>query len=94
MADTGVVDLDAGVVVEKHGRGRPRGSKNKSKVATLEVSSSAPVKWRPGRLLGSKNKSKSSASPTNEPLDANDARRSRPPPSTRDVFSFFALAGA
>jgi hypothetical protein len=44
MADTGVVDLDAGVMVEKRGCGRPRGIKNKSKVASMAVSSSsAPV---------------------------------------------------
>jgi hypothetical protein len=62
MADTGVIDLDAGIMVDNHGRGRPRGSKNKPKVATMAASSSAPVKRRPGRPLGSKNKSKSSTS--------------------------------
>jgi hypothetical protein len=47
MADTSVIDLDTGVVVEKRGRGRPRGSKNKPKDASMVVSSSfAPVKWR------------------------------------------------
>jgi hypothetical protein len=66
MADTGVVDLDAGAVVEMRGRDRPRGSKNKSKVAPMVVSSCAPVNQRPGRPLGSKNKTKSSASPSNE----------------------------
>jgi hypothetical protein len=94
MADTGVVDLQAGVVVEKRGHGRPRGSKNKSKVATMDVSSSsAPVKRRPVRPLGSKNKSKSSASHANESLDANAARRNTPP-SAGNVFSFFAFARA
>jgi hypothetical protein len=43
MADTGLVDLDAGVVVEKHGRGRPCGSKNKPKVISMAASSSAPA---------------------------------------------------
>jgi hypothetical protein len=95
MADTGFVDLDAGVVVEKRGRGRPRGSKNKSKVASMAVSSSSvPVKRRPGRPLGSKNKPKPSASLLNEPLDANGARRNTPPPSSGNIFSLFAFAGA
>jgi hypothetical protein len=43
MADTRVVDLDAGVMAEKHGRGHPRGSKNKPKVVTIAASSSAPA---------------------------------------------------
>jgi hypothetical protein len=95
MADTRVVDLDTGVVVEKHGRGRPSGSKNKSRAATMDVSSSsATVKRSPGRPLGSKNKPKYFASPANELLDANAARRNNPPPSAGNIFSFFAFAGA
>jgi hypothetical protein len=77
------------------GHHRPRGSKNKSKAATIDVSSSsAPVKWRTGRPLGSKIKPKSSASPANESLDANAARRNTPPPSTGNIFSFFAVVDA
>jgi hypothetical protein len=95
MADTRVIDLDAGAVVEKHGRVRPRGSKNKSKGASMAVSSSSvPEKRRPGRPLGSKNKPKPSASLSNEPLDATAARRNTPPPSSGNIFSFFAFAGA
>jgi hypothetical protein len=84
MADIRVVDLDAGVVVEKCVHGRPHGSKNKSKVASMAISSSssALVKRRPGRPLGSKNKPKPSASVANDPLDANVARRNSPPPSS------------
>jgi hypothetical protein len=68
---------------------------NKSKVASMAVSSSsALVKRHPGRPLGSKNKPKSSTSPTNESLDANAARRNTPPPSSRNIFSFVAFAGA
>jgi hypothetical protein len=53
MADTGVINLDTGVVVEKRGRGRPRDSKNKPKEASMAISSSsAPVKRRLGRPLG------------------------------------------
>jgi hypothetical protein len=51
MADAGVVDLDTGALMEKRGRGRPRGSKNKPKDASLVASSSASMKWRPGRPL-------------------------------------------
>jgi hypothetical protein len=57
-------------------------------------SSSAPVKLRPVRPLGSKNKPKPSASLANEPLDATTARRNTPPPSSRNIFSFFSFAGA
>jgi hypothetical protein len=57
MADTGVIDLDTGVVVEKRGRVRPRSSKNKPKEASMAISSSsATVKRLPGHPLGSKNK--------------------------------------
>jgi hypothetical protein len=49
MADTGIIDLDTGVMVEKHRHGCPCGSKNKPKEASMAISSSsAPVKWRPG----------------------------------------------
>jgi hypothetical protein len=95
MADTGIIDLDTGVVVEKRGRGRPRGSKNKPKEASTAISSSsAPVKWCPGRPLGSKNKPKPSASLATKSLDAAAARHNAPPPSSGNIFSFFAFAGA
>jgi hypothetical protein len=81
-------------VVEKHGRGRPCGSKNKAKVATTDTSSSAPAKRRPGRPLGSKNKAKASSSQINEPLDVSVAHPNPPQPLSGAVFSFFALAGA
>jgi hypothetical protein len=73
MVDTGVIDLDVGVAVEKRGRGYPWGSKNKPKVVTMEASSSALAKLRPGHPLGSKNKSKASTSQVNEPLDVSAA---------------------
>jgi hypothetical protein len=94
MADTGVIDLDTDAIVEKRGRGRPRGSKNMPKDASTVVSSSfAPVKRRPGRPLGSKNKPKPSASLASRSVDANATRHSTPPPPV-NVFSFFAIAGA
>jgi hypothetical protein len=95
MADTSVIDQDTGVMVEKRGRGRPRGNKNKPKEASMAVSSSsAPVKWRPGRLLGSKNKPKPFASLANKPLDATTTCHNTPPPSSGNILSFFAFAGA
>jgi hypothetical protein len=95
MADTGAIDLDTGAMVEKHGRGRPRGSKNKPKDASMVVSSSsASVKRCPSRPLGSKNKPKSSALLTGQSGDASTARHSTPLPPPANVFSFFAIAGA
>jgi hypothetical protein len=60
MAHTAVSNLDDTLVtIEKRGRGRPRGSKNKPKIATAPSSSMAPTKRRRGRPLGSKNKTSS-----------------------------------
>jgi hypothetical protein len=81
-------------MVEKRGRGRPRGNKNKPKVISLAASSSAPIKRRPGRPLGSKNKPRSSTYQINEPQDVSASPLNPLPPSTGTVFSFFALAGA
>jgi hypothetical protein len=95
MADTGVIDLDTGVVVEKHVCGHPRGSKNKPKdVSMVALSSSALMKRCLGRPLGSKNKPKSSTSLANRSVDANVARHNASPPPPINVFSFFAIAGA
>jgi hypothetical protein len=58
MADASGSRLSIGAPVEKRGRGRPHGSKNKATAIALVASSSAPVKRRPGRLAGSKNKIK------------------------------------
>jgi hypothetical protein len=95
MADAGVIDLDVGAVMEKHGRGRPRGSKNKPKdVSMVASSSSMPMKrQRPGRPLGSKNKPKPSSSIICQVVDANTARRNASPPPV-NLFSFFVIAGA
>jgi hypothetical protein len=90
IADTGVIDLDTAAVVEKRGRGCPRGSKNKPKyVSMVALSSSAPMKQRPGRPLGSKNKPKSSTSLANRSVDANAACHNASPPPHVNVFSFF-----
>jgi hypothetical protein len=43
MADVGVINLDDATMVEKHGRGRPRGSKkNNPKASAADASSSTP----------------------------------------------------
>jgi hypothetical protein len=56
-------------------------------------SSSAPVKWRPDRPLGSKRMPKPSTSLASRSMDANTAHHSTPPPPV-NVFSFFAITGA
>jgi hypothetical protein len=95
MAKTDAIDLDTGAVVEKRGRGRPCGSKNKPKDASMVVSSSsALVKQRPGCPLGSKNKPKPSASLTSRSVDANASRHSTPHVPPINVLSFFAIASA
>jgi hypothetical protein len=55
MADDGVINLGHATVVEKGGRGHPRGSKNKPKNSAVS-SSAIPAKRHHGRSLGSKNK--------------------------------------
>jgi hypothetical protein len=95
MADTGVVDLDNGIVMEKHGRGRPRGSRNKPKGLSVAASlSTAPMKRRPGRPLGSKNKPKSSSSAARQIVDASTAPCNASPPPPVNIFSFFVIVGA
>jgi hypothetical protein len=92
MADTGVVNLDTGAVMEKRGRGRPRDSKNKPKDASLVASlSSASMKRCPGRPLGSKNKPKPSFVVAQ---GASAAPRNASPPPPVKTFYFFVIAGA
>jgi hypothetical protein len=94
MADAGVIDLDTGAMIEKHGRGRPRGSKHKPKdVSMVASSSSASMKRRPGRLLRSKNKPKPSLSVAQQVLGANTAPQNASLPPLK-MFSFFVIAGA
>jgi hypothetical protein len=88
MADTGGSRLNIGAPVEKQGRGRPRGSKNKAAIGAVITSSSAPVKRHPGRLAESKNKPKvPSAAPG---PSAPSANASPPPPR---IYSFFCITG-
>jgi hypothetical protein len=92
MADVGVIDLDTGAVMEKRGRGRPCGSKNKPKGASLVASSSsASMKRCLGHPLGSKNKPKP---PFAVAQGASTAPRNASPPPPVKTFSFFVIAGA
>jgi hypothetical protein len=90
MADAGGLQLNINAPVEKRGRGRPRGSKNKSKDPAVVASSSAPAKRCPGRPLGSKNKTKISTAASGPSAPP---RNASPPPSPR-IYSFFCIAGA
>jgi hypothetical protein len=81
--------LNIGAPVEKRGRCRPHGSKNKTTTVAAVTSSSAPVKRRPGHLAGSKNKLKmSSAAPSPSAPSTNAST------SPRRIYSFFCIAGA
>jgi hypothetical protein len=91
MADAGDVNLGTGVLMEKRGRGRPRGSKNKSKDAPIVASSSASVKRHPGCPVGSKNNPKVSAAAA---PGSSATPRNASPPAPVKTFSFFCIAGA
>jgi hypothetical protein len=91
MVDAGAVDLHTGAMMEKRGRGHPRGSKNKPKDASLVASSSsASMKRHPGCPLGSKNKPKPSFAVAQ---GASAAPRNASPPPVK-TFSLFVIASA
>jgi hypothetical protein len=87
MADASESRLNIGAPVEKWGRGRPCGSKNKTTAAALVSSSSALVKRRPGRPAGSKNKPKVSSAAPGPSAPSPDAS-----PSLPRIYSFFCIA--
>jgi hypothetical protein len=89
MADAGGSRLNIGAPMEKRGRGRPHGSKNKPTIPAVVASSSAPAKRRPGRPTGSKNKPKVSSAVPGPSAPPHNA----PPPSPK-VYSFFCITGA
>jgi hypothetical protein len=89
MADASESRLNIGAPVEKRGRGRPRGSKNKTTAAAAVASSSAPVKRRPGRLGGSKNKPKVPSVVPGPSAPSPDASSSSP-----RIYSFFYIYNA
>jgi hypothetical protein len=89
MADASGSRLNLGAPVEKRGRGRPRGSKNKNIAATAVASSSALRKRRPDRLVGSKNKLKvpSTAPGSSAPFPIASSLSPR-------IYSFFCICNA
>jgi hypothetical protein len=89
MADAGGAHLNTGAQMEKRGRGRPCGSKNKSKDPSTVASSSVSMKRRAGRPVGSKNKPKVSTAAPGPSAAPHNA--SPPPPK---IYSFFCIAGA
>jgi hypothetical protein len=94
MADADGSRLNRGSPVAPRGRGRPRGSKNKSNTTPTAAGASlaAPVKHRPSRPLGSKNKPKVTvAAPgLSAPPSAAPSAHAAPP----RIFSFFCIAMA
>jgi hypothetical protein len=86
MADASGSQLNIGAPVEKWGRGRPRGSKNKATATAAVASSSAPVKRRPSRPSESKNKIKV---PSTTPGPSAPSANASPP----RIYSFFYIAG-
>jgi hypothetical protein len=94
MANAEGSRLNLGSLVAPRGRGRPRGSKNRSNttLAAAGTSSDAPAKCRPGRPPGSKNKPKvTGAAPgAAAPPPGAPAVPGAPP----QVFSFFCIAMA
>jgi hypothetical protein len=89
MADAVGSRLNIGTPVEKQGRDRPRGSKNKPTVPAGVASSSAPAKRRLGHPAGSKNKPKVSSTVPGPSAPPHNA--SPPPPK---LYSFFCITGA
>jgi hypothetical protein len=89
MADAEGSRLNLGSLVAPRGRGRPRGSKNKTTLAAADSSLAAPVKRRPGRPPGSKNKPKVTvvAPGPSAPSPAASSAPSR-------IFPFFCIAMA
>jgi hypothetical protein len=89
MADADRSRLNLGVPTAPHGRGRPRGSKNKTAPDAAGSSSFILVKRRPGRPVESKNKPKvPCAIPGPSAPPGNTS-----PPRPR-IYSFFYIAGA
>jgi hypothetical protein len=75
--------------VEKRGRGRPHGSKNKITFTAAVASSSALVKRHPGHLVGSKNKPKVPSAAPGSSAPSPDASSSSP-----RIYSFFCICNA
>jgi hypothetical protein len=95
MADAVTNNLDnASVVIEKRGRGRPCGRKNKMKATSMTPSSSiAPGKQHRDRPLDSKNKKPSAAAiGVSTAPDIGVTQPSVPQRSSGNIFCFFVFA--
>jgi hypothetical protein len=86
MADASESRLNIDAPVVKRGRGRPRGSKNKTTVASMGASSSVLVKRRPGCPAGSKNKPKVPSAAPGPSASSHDTSSSSP-----RIYSFFCI---
>jgi hypothetical protein len=86
MADASGSRLNLGAPVEKRGRGRPRGSKNKTTAATAVAPSSVLGKRCPDRPAGSKNKPKVPSTAPGSSAPPPDASSSLP-----RIYSFFCI---
>jgi hypothetical protein len=89
MADASGSRLNLGVPVEKRGRGRPRGSKNKTTAATAVAPSAALGKRCPDRPAGSKNKPKVPSTTPGSSAPSPDTSSSSP-----RIYSFFCICNA
>jgi hypothetical protein len=89
MADASGSRLNLGAPVEKRGRGRPWGSKNKTIAATAVASSSALGKRCPGHPAESKNKPKAPSAAPGSSAPSPDASSSLP-----RIYSFFCICNA
>jgi hypothetical protein len=89
MADAGGSRLNLGAPVEKRGRGRPRGTKNKTTIATAVAPSSTFGKRRPDHPAGSKNKPKVPSTVPGSSAPSPDASSSSP-----RIYSFFCICNA
>jgi hypothetical protein len=88
MADADGTHLNVGFSTAPQGRGHPRGSKNKTAPTVVGSSSSAPMKRRPGRPVGSKNKLKV---PRAIPVPSAPPGNTSPPQPR--IYSFFYIVG-
>jgi hypothetical protein len=87
MANASGSRLNIGAPMEKRGRDRPRGSKNKATATVAAASLSAPVKRRPGRPARSKNEIKVPSTTPGPSAPSVNASLPR-------IYSFFYIAGA
>jgi hypothetical protein len=96
MSDMVMINLDdAPIIIEKRGRGYPRGSKNKVKIPAVASTSTVPVKLYHGRPLGRKNKKSSAAVVVSSAaLDLSLELPVLPQRSSGSTFCFFTFADA